>query len=79
MREKRHALPESGPSLRRHLNVDQQRVLPEVESFGWQLEFVRHPQSFDQVAVMYDVRRHHYAVLEDDGRLNEYPAIALRY
>ncbi|MBS0213978.1 MAG: hypothetical protein JSR26_12520 [Proteobacteria bacterium] len=79
MKEQRHAMPASGPSLKRRLTDDQRTALTEIESFGWELQFVRQPAYADPVAVVYDHRHGYFAVLEPDGRLNENPAIAIRY
>ncbi|MBS0194423.1 MAG: hypothetical protein JSR34_09265 [Proteobacteria bacterium] len=79
MYEKRHALPASGPSIKRRLTDDQRTTLAEIEGFGWELQFVRQPSYADPVAVVYDHRHGYFAVLEADGRLNENPAITIRY
>ncbi|HTA65351.1 MAG TPA: hypothetical protein VK753_07595 [Xanthomonadaceae bacterium] len=79
MNEKRHAVRESGYSLKRELNDDQRLTLAELEGFGWELKFIRRQMFMDSVPVIFDTDRRHFAVIEPDGKLNEHPAIEIRH
>lgn len=65
-------------ALRLRLNADQQRELAILEGFGWELAFIRQPQYQRPVAVLHDRGSGQYAVLGDDGTLNEHPALRIR-
>ena len=64
--------------LRRRLNQEQQLELAVLERFGWELAFIRQAQFQRPVAVVHDSTSGHYAVLCDDGTLNEHPAFRIR-
>ena len=79
-KERRH--PEwakRGSQLKRELTDDQLFALRELETFGWELKFIRHPMFEPPVAVVFDSDRSHYAVLEKDGTLNEHPSFDIRH
>ncbi|MDQ3618209.1 MAG: hypothetical protein M3374_05780 [Pseudomonadota bacterium] len=65
--------------LKRELNDAQLDTLRGLESFGWELKFVRRKPFQPSVAVVMDGDRKSMAVLEADGSLNENPDIALRH
>ncbi|MEM9301126.1 MAG: hypothetical protein AAGE01_03390 [Pseudomonadota bacterium] len=65
-------------ALKRELNADQLATLNSLESFGWELKFVRKPLFQDPVPIVFDDSREHFAVLEADGTLNEEPGITIR-
>ena len=50
----------------------------ELERYGWELKFIRHPLFQASVAVLYDPDRKGYACLESDGTLNEHPTFRIR-
>lgn len=76
--ERRNAPHRSCRELRRELNEAQQDTLGELERYGWELKFVRHPLFQPCVPVLYDPDRKGYAVLEPDGTLNEHPPFPIR-
>ena len=65
-------------ALRRELNQDQLLALTELEKFGWELKFIRKPMFQRPVPVVFDSDRKHYAVLKDDGTLDESPGFDIR-
>ena len=64
--------------LKRELNATQTITLVNLERFGWELKFIRHPLFQQPVAVVFDSDRKHYAILEPDGTLNEKPDFDIR-
>ena len=77
-KERRHALTPQQIALRRELNEAQSLTLASLESFGWELKFVRRPMFQKPVPVVFDGDRKKYAVLEADGTLNENPGFKIR-
>jgi hypothetical protein len=77
-KERRHAEKALQAALRRDLNVMQQLTLSGLEQFGWELKFVRHPMFQAAIPVVFDSDRKKYAVLEEDGTLNENPSFKIR-
>lgn len=65
-------------ALRRELNQDQLLALAELEKFGWELKFIRKPMFQQPIPVVFDSDRKHYAVLKDDGTLDENPGFDIR-
>jgi hypothetical protein len=61
------------------LNQEQSLTLRKIESFGWQLAFIRQPVFEQPIAVVVNPDRTRHAVLEDDGELNMNPDITLRH
>lgn len=77
--KERRQTSEHGPSaLESNLNSEQLMTLRRMESFGWELKFVRKPLFQTPVPVMFDGDRKRYAVLEEDGSLNEEPDFEIR-
>ena len=70
--------PRSAAVLRNQLNEDQQLALRELEPFGWELKFVRRKPFQPLVPVMYDLDRKKFAILKDDGTLDENPDFVIR-
>lgn len=66
------------PNIKALLNQDQSLALRNVENFGWQLAFIRQPLFEPIIAVVISPDRRRFAVLEQDGRVNMSPEIALR-
>jgi hypothetical protein len=60
------------------LNDAQRAGLRQLESFGWQLQFVRHPLFQEPVVVVVNPEGREFGVLEDDGRINMEAHIAFR-
>jgi hypothetical protein len=75
-RERRKVLK---PLSLNELNPTQAAALAELEHFGWELKFVRHPLFQDSMPVVFDPDRTHYAVLRADGTLDEHPPITIRH
>jgi hypothetical protein len=65
-------------SLRQRLNQDQQLELATLERFGWELRFIRQPPFQKPIPVVYDPETKHYAVLREDGSLDEHPSFTIR-
>jgi hypothetical protein len=65
-------------SLRQRLNQDQQLELATLERFGWELKFIRQPPFQAPIAVVYDSETRRYAILKDDGTLDENPPFKIR-
>jgi len=64
--------------LKRDLNQDQLIALADLEKYGWELKFVRRPMFQQPVPVVFDSDRKHYAVLKEDGTLDEKPGFDIR-
>jgi hypothetical protein len=80
MDEKRcNVQKEPGYVMKRELSEDQRVALGRLEAFGWELKFVRRPLFQHSVAVVFDSDRKHFAVLEEDGMLNENPGFTIRH
>ena len=60
------------------LNQDQILALRRLEAFGWQLKFIRRPLFQEPVAVVIDADGRKIGILEEDGRINMEPDIAVR-
>lgn len=73
--EAKHRLAE----MKRELNADQLETLRELEMFGWELMFVRHRPFAPGVPVVFDGDRRNYAVLREDGSLDDHPGIDVRH
>jgi len=65
-------------NLREFLSDDQRRSLRQIESFGWQLAFVRRPLFQDPVVVIRNGEGSKFSVLEPDGTVNDQPDIEIR-
>lgn len=64
--------------LRHQLNEDQQLELATLERFGWELKFIRKPPFQASVAVVYDPETRRYAVLREDGSLDDHVPFTVR-
>jgi hypothetical protein len=64
--------------LKTELNPDQRETLGELEKFGWELRFVRHDPEQRPVPVIFDAEREKFAVLDQDGSLDEKAFINIR-
>jgi len=53
-----------------YLNVAQQSGLRKIESFGWNIEYIRHPLFQDPIVFVSSADGKSIGILEDDGRLN---------
>lgn len=59
--------------LRKLLNLDQLAALSSLERFGWYLKFVRSNPPRPPVAVLCDPDAHRFAILDEQGELQENP------
>ena len=64
--------------LKAELNPDQRETLGELEKFGWELRFVRHDPEQRPIPVIFDAEREKFAVLDQDGELDESAFINIR-
>ena len=76
--ERRSAQPHSSRELRQELSEAQRDTLGELERYGWELKFIRHPLFQDIVPVVFDPDRNHFAVIRADGTLDENPGFDIR-
>jgi hypothetical protein len=60
------------------LNQMQALALRQIESYGWQLQFIRRPLFQDPVPVVIDADGKKIGILEEDGRINMEPDIKVR-
>lgn len=81
MPEAQRRRPFSPPiyALRKQLNSRQLDTLLTLERVGWELKFIRRPPNVEPIAVVFDGNREHYAVLCNDGTLNEEPGFEIRH
>lgn len=70
-----YPVPDRGIEM---LNEMQRLALFRIESFGWQLHFIRRPLFQEPVAVVIDNAGQKIGVLEEDGRINMDPDIRVR-
>jgi hypothetical protein len=77
-KERRSGNRELSSVLKRQLNDAQLMTLRGLESFGWELKFIRRKPFQEPIAVIFDGDRRKFAVLESDGSLNESPAFEIR-
>jgi hypothetical protein len=64
--------------LKSQLNEDQQLELATLERFGWELKFIRRPPFGKPIAVVQDCDTKKFAVLLEDGSLDEKPSFTIR-
>ncbi len=74
-RNERKALPDI---LKEELNAEQRDTLGELEKYGWELRFVRHDPDQRPVPVIFDSAKSKFAVLDQDGTLDEEAFIDIR-
>ncbi len=77
-RERRTQTKPVPRALEKLLNTAQLETLHSIESFGWELKFVRKPLFQPAVPIVFDADRSHFAIIEEDGRLNENPGLTIR-
>jgi len=64
--------------LKAELNPEQKETLGELEKFGWELRFVRHDPEQRPVPVIFDAEHEKFAVLDQEGNLDETAFINIR-
>ena len=77
-KERRQSELRCASALTRQLNDAQKLTLVDVERFGWELKFIRRPMFLQPLPVVFDPERKHFAVLKEDGTLDESPAFDIR-
>jgi hypothetical protein len=77
-KERRRAKPPHPESLRHGLSPGQRRALQDLETFGWQLKFVRRRPFQPVVMFFYNEERGVFAKVEEDGSLQESPSDPIR-
>ena len=77
-KERRSHAPEMPDVLKAELNPEQRETLGELEKFGWELRFVRHDPEQRPVPVIFDAGREKFAVLDNEGHLDESAFINIR-
>jgi hypothetical protein len=77
-KERRAERAASQAALRSQLNPLQLTTLVELEHFGWELKFIRRKPFQPPVPVVFDGERKRFAVLLEDGTLNDKPDFPIR-
>ena len=75
--ERRNAEKERSALLKRQLNDAQLATLNTLERFGWEIKFIRRTPT-GKLPVLFDPDTRKYALLGDDGELDENPAVPFR-
>jgi len=70
--DRRLPIKESSGALKRLLNPAQQATFNTLERFGWELKFIRR-EATRKLVVLYDPDGRKYAILDDEGELDENP------
>ncbi|WP_052691914.1 hypothetical protein [Teredinibacter purpureus] len=78
-RERRDQSKPIPMNVAEYINDDQVMSLRNMESFGWQLAFVRRPLFQDAVVVVVNADQSQYGVLESDGSINMKSMLELRH
>lgn len=65
--------------LDRFLSTAQRFAASRLESFGWEVAFVRRPMFDSPTVVLSDAMHRHYAILDEDGDLQVDPPIDIRH
>jgi len=65
-------------NIKEYLNDAQLAELHTIESFGWQLKFIRRPLFMEKTVIIMNPEGSQTGVLEEDGRLNLESNINLR-
>lgn len=76
-RERRSAEKERSAVLKRQLNDAQLATLNTLERFGWEIKFIRRTPE-GKLSVLYDPDTRKYAVLAENGELDENPKGSFR-
>ncbi len=74
-REQKEPIPDDLEDI---LSPLQTMALHRIESFGWELRFVRRPPSQTPIPVVFSDDGNKIGVLEDDGRINLESDIKIR-
>lgn len=71
--DRRSAARTASSALKRELNEPQLHTLHTLERFGWELKFIRRLEGGRKMAVLFDPDTRKYAILGEDGELDENP------
>ena len=77
-KEKRKGEKPVPDNLESLLNQDQLLTLRQIESFGWQLRFVRRPLFQEPTPVVFNPTGDSIGILDEDGRLDIHAEIKIR-
>lgn len=77
--ERRRQERQASSLLKRELNEDQRLTLADLERFGWELKFIRRKPFQAPIPVIFDGDRQRFAVLREDGTLDESPGFDIRH
>jgi hypothetical protein len=77
-RERRKSTPAEISEMEKQLNPAQLEAWRMLQTFGWQLRFVRRPLFQQPVAVIVNKAGQMHAVIEEDGRVNDKPGFKIR-
>ena len=76
--ERRKAAPvQSADALRAGLTPEQQATIHTMETFHWRLKFVRRPLFKIPIPVLFNREGDRYVVVNEDGTIDETPALKL--
>ena len=75
--DRRRADKERSSALKLQLNDAQLATLVTLERFGWEIKFIRRTAD-GKLPVLFDPDTRKYALLGDDGELDENPAVPFR-
>jgi len=64
--------------IKDRLNDVQHQTLARLEGFGWSVGFVRRPLFQDQVVVLFDPTGQQYAILNEDGSIEQTTDVQVR-
>ena len=70
--DRRVPIRETSSALKRQLNEAQLATFHTLERFGWELKFIRR-ETDGKIVVLYDPDGRKFAILQDDGELDENP------
>ncbi|MDX1569553.1 MAG: hypothetical protein R3200_03645 [Xanthomonadales bacterium] len=76
--DRRSKQPTKTSQMEKELNDSQLTTLRNIETFGWELKFIRRPLFQKPIPVVFDGSRQAFAIIEQDGTLNEKPDLKIR-
>lgn len=78
-RERRGSIiPQDVSELKKGLTAQQLATLQTMEQFQWELRFVRRPMFLAPIPIVFHRDGVRFAVLEEDGSINENPGFKIR-
>lgn len=76
--DKRKNVHPSPAKLETMLNEPQLLSLRRIQSFGWELRFVRQPLFQESISIIFNPDNNTFGILENDGSLNMQPNLKFR-